>query len=104
MARLSHVIALAMIEGPTSGLSALDELATDERFAANDRLDATRAHLLERAGDKTKAIRYYRQAAQRTTSTPERNYLLLHAARLSDALERTPGKAESLQNFRPRPS
>jgi hypothetical protein len=32
-------------------------------------------------------IRYYRQAAQRTTSTPERNYLLLHAARLSDALK-----------------
>ena len=86
MARLSHVIALAMIEGPTAGLSALDELATDERFAANYRLDATRAHLLERAGDKTKAIRFYRQAAQRTTSTPERNYLLLHAARLSDAL------------------
>jgi RNA polymerase sigma factor (sigma-70 family) len=92
MARLSHAIALAMIEGPTAGLSALDELATDERFAANYRLDATRAHLLERAGDKTKAIRYYRQAAQRTTCTPERDYLLLHAARLSDALERKLGQ------------
>jgi predicted RNA polymerase sigma factor len=89
MARLSHAIALAMVDGPAAGLAALDRLARDERLATNHRFDAARAHLLERAGDKAEAIRYYRQAAQRTTSTPERNYLLLHAARLSDAIERT---------------
>ena len=86
MARLSHAIALAMVEGPAAGLAALDDLAIDARFATGHRLDAARAHLLEKAGDHVEAIRCYRQAAQRTTSTPERNYLLLHAARLNESL------------------
>jgi len=86
MVRLSQAIALAMVEGPAAGLAALDDLAVDSRLSTHHRLDAARAHLLERAGQYAEAIRYYRQAAQRTNSTPERNYLLLHAARLSDAL------------------
>jgi predicted RNA polymerase sigma factor len=48
-------------------------------------LVAVRAHLLERAGDREAAIALYRQAATRTTSIPERNYLLMRAARLSEA-------------------
>jgi RNA polymerase sigma factor (sigma-70 family) len=84
MARLSHAIALAMVEGPKAGLVALDKLAADGQLSTSHRLDAARAHLLERAGDRAAAVRYYRQAAARTTSTPERNYLLLHAARLSE--------------------
>jgi predicted RNA polymerase sigma factor len=91
MVRLSQAIALAMVEGPTAGLVALDDLAVDPRISTHHRLDAARAHLLERAGQHAEAIRYYRQAAQRTISTPERNYLLLHAARLSDALAGTHG-------------
>jgi RNA polymerase sigma factor (sigma-70 family) len=83
-AHLSHAIALAMVEGPAAGLSALDDLARDPRLAANHRLDAARAHMLERAGRHEEAIRSYRQAALRATSTPERDYLLLHAARLCD--------------------
>lgn len=85
MARLSHAIALAMVDGPAAGLQALDGLAGDPQFATSHRLDAVRAHLLERAGNRDEAIRHYRRAAQRTTSTPERNYLLLHAARLSES-------------------
>jgi RNA polymerase sigma factor (sigma-70 family) len=84
MARLSHAISLAMVEGPAAGLAALDKLAADARLSTSHRLDAARAHLLERAGDRAAAVRYYHQAAKRTTSTPERNYLLLHAARLGD--------------------
>jgi RNA polymerase sigma factor (sigma-70 family) len=84
LARLSHAIALAMVQGPAAGLTALDELAADPYLSSSHRLDAARAHLLERAGDSADAARYYRQAATRTTSTPERNYLLLHAARLSE--------------------
>jgi len=57
------------------------------RGSTHHRLDAARAHLLERAGQHAEAIHYYRQAAQRTISTPEQNYLLLHAARLSDSLK-----------------
>ena len=85
MARLSHVIALAMVDGPTAGLRALDGLAGHPHFATSHRLDAVRAHLLERAGKCDEAIRHYRRAAQHTTSTPERNYLLLHAARLNES-------------------
>ncbi len=87
MVRLSQAIALAMVEGPTAGLVALDVLAVDPRISTHHRLEAARAHLLERAGRHAEAIRYYRQAAQRTISTPEQNYLLLHAARLSDSLD-----------------
>lgn len=86
MVRLSRTIALAMVEGPAAGLTALDDIAVDPHSSIHYRVDAARAHLLERACQHDEAIRYYRQAAQRTTSTPERNYLLLHAARLSDSL------------------
>jgi predicted RNA polymerase sigma factor len=51
--------------------------------AGHYRLDAVRAHLLERAGDHERAITHYRTAAERTTSIPERNYLLTKAARLT---------------------
>jgi len=85
MVRLSRTIALAMVEGPAAGLSALDAIALDPCSSIRHRIDSARAHLLERAGQHAEAIRYYRQAAQRTTSTPEQNYLLLHAARLSDS-------------------
>ena len=86
MARLSHAIALAMVDGPAAGLRALDDLAGDPAFRDPHRLDAAartpaRARRRPRRGDRD-----YRRAAQRTTSTPERNYLLLHAARLNDSL------------------
>jgi predicted RNA polymerase sigma factor len=84
MARLSQVIALSMVDGPAAGLRALDGLEGDPHFAISHRLDAVRAHLLERAGHRDEAIRHYRRAAERTTSTPERNYLLLHAAQLNE--------------------
>ena len=89
MARLSRAIALAMVNGPAAGLAALDELAVDPRLSTHHRLAAARAHLLERAGHHAEAIDEYRRAAQRTTNTPERNYLLLRAARLSDSLARS---------------
>jgi len=84
MAGLSRAIALAMVEGPAAGLAALDALGADPRVAAHHRFDAARAHLLERAGRHADALECYGRAARNTTSTPERNYLLLHAARLRD--------------------
>jgi predicted RNA polymerase sigma factor len=75
---------LGSLDVPSGG--AFMVAALDPRLATHHRLDAARAHLLERAGQYAEAISYYRQAAQRTSSTPERNYLLLHAARLSDSL------------------
>jgi RNA polymerase sigma factor (sigma-70 family) len=84
MAALSRAIAVAMVEGPGAGLAALDALDADVRIAGHFRLDAARAHLLERAGRHAEAVDVYLRAARKTTSTPERNYLLLHAARLRD--------------------
>jgi RNA polymerase sigma factor (sigma-70 family) len=86
MARLSHAIAIGMADSPRAGLTAIEEVAADPRMANNYRVDAARAHLLERDGEHAAAIELYRRAAERTASTPERNYLLLHAAQL---LERT---------------
>jgi predicted RNA polymerase sigma factor len=45
---------------------------------------AVRAHLLEMAGDHEGAIEHYRAAAGRTTSVPERNYLMAQAGRLAE--------------------
>ncbi|GAA2831968.1 RNA polymerase sigma factor [Crossiella cryophila] len=79
---LNRAIALAMVEGPKAGLDLLDELAADERMRANHRLDAVRAHLLERDGEPAAAAQAYRLAARRTNSLPEQRYLLARAARL----------------------
>jgi len=85
MVRLNLVVARAMVEGPAAGLAALDELAHDPRLAEHHRLDAVRAHLLERAGDRAAAAAAYRRAAERTRSLAERDYLLGRAARVEEA-------------------
>ena len=77
---LNRAIAVAMVDGPAAGLKLLDEL--DSRLPGHYRLDATRAHLFERAGDIESAVRHYRAAAARTTSVPEQRYLTTQAARL----------------------
>lgn len=84
MVTLNHAIATAMAHGPSAGLELLTRLDTDDRLAGHHRLDAVRAHLLELAGDHQAAISHYRVAAGRTTSIPERNYLLTQAARLCE--------------------
>ena len=81
---LNHAIATAEVHGPRAGLALLDALDQDDRLAGSHRLAAVRAHLLERAGDAQAAIQVYRDAATRTTSIPERNYLLMRAAQLNE--------------------
>ena len=85
MVMLNHAIAAAMVHGPSAGLELLHGLDTDGRLTGHHRLAAVRAHLLEMAGDHTAAITHYRIAAGRTTSIPERNYLMTQAARLSES-------------------
>ena len=82
MVTLNHAIAVAMVQGPEAGLRRLETLDTDPRLAGHHRLDAVRAHLLEMAGDRDGAIAHYLEAAARTASIPERNYLNTRAARL----------------------
>jgi RNA polymerase sigma factor (sigma-70 family) len=83
MVTLNYAIAAAMVHGPDKGLELLRALDTDPRLASHHRLDAVRAHLLEKTGDYDAAIGHYRLAATRTTSIPERNYLMTQAARLA---------------------
>ena len=82
MVTLNHAIAAAMVHGPAAGLALLEQLDRDERLAGHYRLDAVRGHLHERAGNPEAALAHYRAAAARTTSIPERNYLIDRAARL----------------------
>jgi RNA polymerase sigma factor (sigma-70 family) len=83
MITLNHAIAAAMVDGPGKGLELLRALDADSRIAGHYRLEAVRAHLFEKIGDRKAAIKHYRNAATRTTSIPERNYLMTQAARLA---------------------
>jgi predicted RNA polymerase sigma factor len=82
MVALSRAVAAAMTRGPVAGLALLEPLDADARIAGHYRLDAVRAHLLELAGDAESAIEYYRAAAQKTGSIPERDYLTTKMNRL----------------------
>jgi RNA polymerase sigma factor (sigma-70 family) len=93
MVILNHAIAAAMVHGPSKGLELLRVLDSDPRLTGHHRLVAVRAHLLEMAGDDKAAITHYRIAAGRTTSIPERNYLMTQAARLSESTT-SPGPSD----------
>jgi RNA polymerase sigma factor (sigma-70 family) len=79
---LNRAVAVARVHGPRAGLALVGTLDKDERMAHNHRLEAVRAHLLERAGDIDAARKSYELAARMTASLPERRYLALRAARL----------------------
>jgi RNA polymerase sigma factor (sigma-70 family) len=80
---LNHAVAVSMVDGPQAGLDLLAALDSDQRIAADPRLPAVRAHLLELAGDIPGAISWYRTAASRSVSLPQQRYLNRRAARLS---------------------
>jgi RNA polymerase sigma factor (sigma-70 family) len=85
MVALNHAVATAMVEGPSAGLDLLEPLARDARLRGHHRLDAVRAHLLERRGERAAAAELYRTAASKTTSVPERDYLLRRAVRAGES-------------------
>jgi RNA polymerase sigma factor (sigma-70 family) len=82
MVSLNRAIAIAMVDGPSAGLSLLEPLS--EPLAGHHRLHAVRAHLLEIAGEVDAALAEYETAASRTTSVPENHYLTMRAARLNE--------------------
>ncbi|MGI5128362.1 RNA polymerase sigma factor [Pseudonocardia sp. CA-107938] len=83
MVTLNRAVAVAQVDGPQAGLALLAPLDADERVARHHRLAAVRAHLLEMAGDVAAAREQFREAARRTTSLPERDYLEKRAAALA---------------------
>jgi RNA polymerase sigma factor (sigma-70 family) len=72
---LNRAVAVARTHGPLAGLAVLGDLDGDDRMAGNHRVEAVRAHLLERAGFRDEARQAYRKAARMTASVPERRYL-----------------------------
>ncbi|WP_410637283.1 RNA polymerase sigma factor [Amycolatopsis sp. lyj-346] len=80
MVTLNRVVAFAQVHGPEAGLAELEEAAKD--LAGHHRVDAVRAHLLERSGDPAAAREAYLAAARRTLSLPEQAYLQSRAAAL----------------------
>ncbi|MFD5112643.1 RNA polymerase sigma factor [Streptomyces sp. NPDC058220] len=80
---LNRTVAVAMVHGPAAGLDILKALDADGALAGHHRMYVVRAHLLDMAGDRQAAIENYREAARRTTSIPERHYLMIRAARLA---------------------
>jgi predicted RNA polymerase sigma factor len=84
-AALSHAVAVAMVQGPRSGLDLLAGLESDQRISAGHRFHAVRANLLELAGDRDAARRGYLEAASRAASLPHQRYLNARAARLAAA-------------------
>jgi RNA polymerase sigma factor (sigma-70 family) len=79
---LNRAVALAMVQGPAAGLALLETLEKDERMRRSHRLEAVRAHLLERVGDRQAAHDAYLKAARMTASLPEQRYLISQATRL----------------------
>jgi RNA polymerase sigma factor (sigma-70 family) len=77
---LNKAVAVAHAHGPLAGLAALGDLDSDARMAGNHRVEAVRAHLLERAGFVERAREAYLRAARMTTSVPERRYLEARAS------------------------
>lgn len=88
MVSLNRAVAAAMTHGPATGLGMLGTIKAEGRLADHHRFYATRAHLLEMAGDGRAAVEDYRTAANLTASAPERDYLNTRAARLAA----TPGR------------
>jgi len=84
MLTLNRAVAVAMVHGPHAALELLASLDADPRVAQHHRLAAVRGHLHEKSGNLPAAIEQFQLAASRTSSTPERNYLLMKAARLRE--------------------
>ena len=87
---LNRAVAIGMVRGPRAGLDLLGALGKDKRMAKHHRLFATRAHLLELAGDNELAAQAYATAARLSASTPEQRHLAAQAKRLWAAEEPMP--------------
>jgi RNA polymerase sigma factor (sigma-70 family) len=94
MVTLNRIVAVAMVHGPDVALAQLDAAAADPALAGHHRVDAIRAHLLDRLGNVDGARTLYRSAARRTLSIPEQRYLLDRAMSKDVDRLRHPGTAD----------
>ena len=73
--RLNRAVAVAMAEGPQSGLAILDALAESGDLNQFHLFHAARADLLRRMGAREQAAQNYSRALQLVTNDSERRYL-----------------------------
>ncbi len=73
--RLNHAVAVAMSEGPESGLRLLDALVAEGALPAFHLLAAARADMLRRLGRHAEAADAYRAALALVGNEPERRFL-----------------------------
>jgi len=73
--RLNHAVAVAMSEGPASGLRLLDTLTAEGALPAFHLLPAARADMLRRLGRYAEAADAYHQALGLVGNEPERRFL-----------------------------
>jgi RNA polymerase sigma-70 factor (ECF subfamily) len=78
---LNRAVAVAMVEGPEAGLSALDALIAPE-LEAYHLLHAARADLARRLGRRADALAGYRRARELAPNDAERRYLERRIAEL----------------------
>jgi predicted RNA polymerase sigma factor len=78
VARLNRAVAVGEADGPRAGFAALAGLDP-----SLPRYTAVAAYLHERDGDAVTAARLYAEAARSARSIPERDHLVLQAARLN---------------------
>jgi RNA polymerase sigma-70 factor, ECF subfamily len=72
---LNRGVAIAMAEGPQSGLSVVNELAAGGDLEQYHLLHAARADLLRRIGSRDQAAQSYRRALALVSNDSERRYL-----------------------------
>jgi RNA polymerase sigma-70 factor, ECF subfamily len=72
---LNRAVAVAMVEGPQTGLALVDAIAATTDLDNYHLLHAVRADLLRRMGSATEAAKSYQQALALVTNESERRYL-----------------------------
>jgi len=82
--RLNRAVALAMAEDLDAGLALVDELAEQRALSDYHLVEATRADLHRRRGDRAAAIAAYRRALDAARTEPERRFILRRLAEQND--------------------
>jgi RNA polymerase sigma-70 factor (ECF subfamily) len=82
---LNRAVAVAMAEGPASGLVLVDQLEASGSLTGYNLLPATRADLLRRLGRHAEAAAAYREALAVAATGAERRYLTRRLAEVGSA-------------------
>jgi RNA polymerase sigma-70 factor (ECF subfamily) len=84
---LNRAVAVAMADGPATGLVLVDDLAATGRLDRYHLLHSARADLLRRLGRNAEAAAAYRRARELTENPVERDYLARRVAEVDAAAD-----------------